>query len=123
VFADSLTRNCEPGQREFFHEAQVSVLLVGIDEWVWTLYCLVETHFEEAHDLGELERHVTLMEDAPSGKFASYERPIWNPREYFLLVLCRRMDQATLEWQNLVETLDQRLKDLVSLISLISSTL
>ncbi|KUL86991.1 hypothetical protein ZTR_05707 [Talaromyces verruculosus] len=92
VFADTFTRNCEPGQKEYFHEAQVSVLLVGIDEWVWTLYCLVETHFEEKQDRGDLED------------------PIWNPREYFLLVLCRRMDQATLEWQNLVETLDQRLK-------------
>lgn len=60
-----------------------------------------------------LDEYVTHMRDAPSGQFASYKQPIWNPREYFLLVLCRRMDQATLEWQNLVETLDQRLKDLV----------
>lgn len=122
VFADSFTRNCEPGQKEFFHEAQVSVLLVGIDEWVWTLYCLVESHFEQPQDLTELEQYVTNMRDAPSGQFASYKQPIWNPREYFLLVLCRRMDQATLEWQNLVETLDQRLKDLVSLIFSILST-
>jgi hypothetical protein len=117
VFADSLTRNCEPSQKEFFHEVQVSVLLVGIDEWVWTLYCLVETHFEQPRDLTELEEYVTSMRDAPSGQFGTYKQPIWNPREYFLLVLCRRMDQATLEWQNLVETLDQRLKDLVSSIS------
>lgn len=123
VFADSFTRNCEPGQKEFFHEAQVSVLLVGIDEWVWTLYCLVEDQFEEMHDPAELEQHVTNMRDAPSGNYASYTMPIWNPREYFLLVLCRRMGQATLEWQNLVETLDQRLKDLVSLISTISEVL
>lgn len=122
VFADSFTRNCEPGQKEFFHEAQVSVLLVGIDEWVWTLYCLVEGQFEDSRDPAELEKFVTNMSDAPSGNYALYQMPIWNPREYFLMVLCRRMDQATLEWQNLVETLDQRLKDLVSLISLISSS-
>lgn len=120
VFADSFTRNCEPGQKEFFHEAQVSVLLVGIDEWVWTLYCLVEGQFEETHDPAELEQYVTHMRDAPSGNYVPYTMPIWNPREYFLLVLCRRMGQATLEWQNLVETLDQRLKDLVSWISTIS---
>lgn len=113
VFTDTFTRNCEPGQKEYFHEAQVSVLLVGIDEWVWTLYCLVETRFEEKQDRGNIEEYVTHMLDAPSGQVARYYSPIWNPREYFLLVLCRRMDQATLEWQNLVETLDQRLKVLV----------
>lgn len=96
---------------------QVSVLLVGIDEWVWTLYCLVETHFEDSHNPTGLEQDVTNRRDAPSGNYASYTMPIWNPREYFLLVLCRRMSQATLEWQNLVETLDQRLKDLVNPIS------
>jgi hypothetical protein len=83
VFADTFTRNCEPGQKGYFHEAQVSVLLVGIDEWVWTLYCLVETHFEEVQDPSNLNKYVTQMVDAPSGQFALYDSPIWNPREYF----------------------------------------
>ncbi|CRG89655.1 hypothetical protein PISL3812_06694 [Talaromyces islandicus] len=114
VFADSLTRGCEPTQQEYFHEAQVSVLLVGVDEWVWTLYCLVETHFEEQKSDGKdtLKDCLATLEDAPSGRDASYISPYWNPREYFLLVLCRRMSQATLEWRNLVETLELRLRDL-----------
>lgn len=81
---------------------------------MWNLYCLVETHFEDSHDPADLDWYVTTMRDAPSGGGVPYNMPIWNPREYFLLVLCRRMGQATLEWQNLVETLDQRLKDLVN---------
>jgi hypothetical protein len=92
----------------------VSVLLVGVDEWVWTLYCLVETHFEQkVEGKDTLKNCLATLQDAPSGQDASYISPYWNPREYFLLVLCRRMSQATLEWRNLVETLELRLRDLV----------
>ncbi|KAJ0416422.1 hypothetical protein BJY00DRAFT_234757 [Aspergillus carlsbadensis] len=104
----SLCAGCE---REFFHEAQVSVLLVGIDEWVWTLYCLVETHFSETGP-ENVEHYIQPGGnwDAPSGEGSSYSRPVWNPREYFLLVLSRRLRQVRFEWANLVETLETRFK-------------
>lgn len=119
VFTDKFTRNCNSDEQEFFHEVQVSVLLTGIDEWVWTLYCLVETHFlgvDEKEDLEEYFNSKGVLSDAPSGRSFMYTYPFWNPREYFLLVLCRRMDQATLEWRNLVESLEQRLRELVRFI-------
>ena len=31
---------------ESLHEAQVSVVIVGVDEWVWTAYCCTETTSE-----------------------------------------------------------------------------
>jgi hypothetical protein len=116
IFSDKFTRRCKPDEQEVFHETQVSVLLVGIDEWVWTLY-LVETHFQGAEEREDLEKCVCVEGDAPSGRAFTQTYPVWNPREYFLLVLCRRMDQATLEWRSLVETLEQRLRELVGFTS------
>ncbi|KAL4982547.1 hypothetical protein BDW68DRAFT_182436 [Aspergillus falconensis] len=100
---------CAGDEKEFFHEAQISVLLVGIDEWVWTLYCLVETHFSATgpEDVGT---YVQSGRDAPSGEGANYSMPIWNPREYFLLILSRRMSEVKFEWSNLVQTLETRVK-------------
>ncbi|KAL4970938.1 uncharacterized protein BDV14DRAFT_194724 [Aspergillus stella-maris] len=98
-------------QKEFFHEAQISVLLVGIDEWVWTLYCLVETHFCE-NGPGDIIQYISSDRDAASGQGSSYSVPIWNPREYFLLVLSRRMSEVRFEWANLVQTLDRRFRKL-----------
>ena len=30
---------------EQIHEAQISVLVTGIDEWYWTVYCSVDNYF------------------------------------------------------------------------------
>lgn len=117
VFADEFSKNCGPGEWEYFHEAQISILLVGVDEWVWTLICLVDTYFGLEEDVEEYKNEDL---DAPSGCAGEYSRPVWSPREYFLLVVSRRISQITMEWNNIVITLEQRLKFLVS-ISLAAS--
>ncbi|KAL4904774.1 hypothetical protein BDW74DRAFT_21820 [Aspergillus multicolor] len=98
---------CTGDEKEFFHEAQISVLLVGIDEWVWTLYCLVERHYSETGP-EDVKKYIQSGMDAPSGQGINYSMPIWNPREYFLLVLSRRMSEVRSEWSNLVQTLETR---------------
>ena len=47
-----LRRTCEfisglfgPDYREYLCEAQISVVLTGVDEWFWTAYCLAEAYF------------------------------------------------------------------------------
>ena len=101
--------------QDFFHEAQVSFLLLGIDEWVWTAYCCVDTYF------GSEPNHRTYHDDgvdAPTGGAKYLNFPIWNPREYFLMVLARRMMQATREWTNLVHVVQQRLDLYVSIFAI-----
>ncbi|KAL4940723.1 hypothetical protein BDV06DRAFT_223802 [Aspergillus oleicola] len=101
--------SCTDDEKEFFHEAQISVLLVGIDEWVWTLYCLVERHYSETGP-EDVNDYISSGRDAPSGEGVSYSMPIWNPREYFLLVISRRMSEVRFEWADLVQTLETRFK-------------
>ena len=100
-----------PSSPECLYEAQISVVIVGIDEWVWTTYCCTETYFgsEETVDF----YHMRGL-DAPLGGARPTHYPVWNPREYFLLVLASRMNQITKEWSNLVTALEERMQYHVS---------
>lgn len=108
-------------EQDCFHEAQVSMLLHGVDEWVWTAYCCVDTYFGSEPDHrtyydGFIDDHGNSYGfDAPSGGLKELNFPTWNPREYFLMVLARRMMQATREWTNLVLIFQERLTHYVSI--------
>lgn len=91
----------------FFYEAQISVLLVGVDEWFWTVYCCVETFFNSERDPAWYDK---CDFDGPTGAGRQASHPIWNPRGYFLLVLSRRINQVTKEWTNLVKALEDCLE-------------
>lgn len=97
-------------QDDYFYEAQISLLLVGVDEWFWTAYCCVDTFFRS-------ERSPELYDqkkvDGPTGAGYFVSEPIWNPREYFLVVLSRRMNQITKEWKNVVSVLEFRLQSYI----------
>ena len=92
---------------EFLYEAQISFVIVGIDEWVWTAYCCTERYFgsEESIDF-YYERSL----DAPTGGTKPRHFPLWNPREYYLFILSLRIQQVTKEWSNLVQALEERLR-------------
>ena len=96
-----------------FHESQLSLLVYGPDEWLWTAYCFVDTFYGSEVSP---EEYLTAHEgaaDAPSGGEILLEDPIWNPREYFLFVLARRMRQVEREWSNLVAAINARLSTYV----------
>lgn len=95
------------GDPEYLYEAQTSVMVTGFDEWFWTTYCCVETYFENKESIQFY--HDTNM-DAPTGAARPTNLPVWNPRQYYLLILSRRMGQMTKEWANIVNTFDKRLQ-------------
>lgn len=100
-----------PKYPEYLYEAQISILVVGVDEWFWTAYCLTDTFFGGNRTVQD---YFDDNSDAPTGGDKPAKYPVWNPRGYFILVLFRRMRQATKEWGNVVSTLDARLTKLVS---------
>ena len=83
----------------FFYEAQISLLLVGVDEWLWTVYCCVDTFFGSERAPSNYEHN---GQDAPSGGGRQTSYPVWSPRGYFLFVLSRRINQIAKEWRNIV---------------------
>ena len=92
---------------EFLHEAQISFVIIGLDEWVWTAYCLTETYFGSEESI---EYYYRRGYDAPSGGAKPMHYPIWNPREYFLFILASRIRQSRQEWFNAVRTLEARIQ-------------
>lgn len=86
------------------------MLVTCVAEWVWTAYCCAETYFggEES-----VEYYYKNQLDALTGGETSSHSPIWNPREYFLSVLSRRLKQVTKEWSNTVEAVEHCLRTYV----------
>ncbi|KAL2060547.1 hypothetical protein VTL71DRAFT_9188 [Oculimacula yallundae] len=86
----------------FIHEAEVSVMLIGLDNWYWTAYCFVDLYFqddehpEQVHRLAEAEPQ---MDFHSGGKF-DLNMPKWDPRHYFLQTLSHRIEQVKQEWIN-----------------------
>ena len=115
--ARGLRRSCafpsgldSPELKERLYEAQVSVLVTGVDEWVWTAYCCVETYFGSEKSVKHY--HENNLDALTGGEtFSGF--PVWNPREYFISVLSRRLRQITKEWSNIVEALEQWLRNYV----------
>ena len=102
-----LTKRTVEGVSEFLYEAQISVLVTGTDEWFWTAYCCADTFFGSEETM---QFYYNRRIDAPTGGLKSKIYPVWNPREYFLLVLSRRFRQVTTEWANVLNALEGRLQ-------------
>lgn len=96
-----------PNASDYIYEAQVSVLVIGVDEWFWTAYCCTDTHFGSEETVQYYHEHSL---DAPTGGEKSTIYPIWNPREYFLLILSCRVKQIRKEWSNIMDALEDRLQ-------------
>ena len=112
-------RNCgklpanlsNPLRPEYIYEAQISVMVNGIDEWFWTAYCCVDTYFGSERGV---EAYHDSTVDAATGGERLISQPAWNPREYFLYMLSRRFRQATKEWRRTVGVVEDRLQTHVS---------
>lgn len=100
-----------------YHEAQTSSLSYGIDEWFWTELFLVDTYFGSEENRKEYFTNCAEGDglDPPLGGRGSMVTPRFDPREYFLLKVDRRIEQVTTEYSALVETFNKRMEEYVSL--------
>lgn len=97
--------------QECIYEAQLSLILFGVDDFFWTAYFCGDTYFTGKPTT---ETYLENRVDAPSGGQRTVDWPIWDPRYYFLYVLSIRISQITREWTVLVQTLENYLDPLVS---------
>lgn len=87
-------------------EAQFSLLVCGTDEKRWIAYSFADV-VDEDHERGEEQYRGEDMEADPIADLehdASF--PIWNPREYFLMIVRIRISQVLREWRNLVRKVE-----------------
>jgi hypothetical protein len=98
----------EQSREDFYYEAANSLLIFGLDEWLWTAYCFVDSYFMA--EFNHREYFETLHPTDPClGGSKLMEYPFWNPREYFLSILARRLRQAAREWSTLINVFESRM--------------
>jgi hypothetical protein len=92
----------------YYYEAQISFLLIGVDECLYTSYCIVDTYYGSESGYREYLKPPTYVEPATGGlRILRY--PHWNPREYFLCVLSIRLEQIVKESQALLDLFEERM--------------
>lgn len=89
-------------ERAYIHQAQISIMVTGIDDWFWTGYCFVDTYFKPPDQSDSVEKYhgqTQQMDPFSCGKYDA-NFPLWLPRHYFLCTLAARMEQVQQEWSN-----------------------
>ncbi|KAH8648232.1 hypothetical protein BGZ61DRAFT_548526 [Ilyonectria robusta] len=92
---------------DYLCEAQISCVLIGHHDRVWTAYCFVDTYFDledskdSVNDYEDEEDFGELYPDPLSRGTLDANTPILDPRIYFLRVLETRMLQVEQEWRDL----------------------
>lgn len=90
----------------YIQEAQVSFTICGIAESCWVAYGFFDTDPDEDEQMSEDEFSDVIRPDMIADGEADANYPIWSPREYFLLIVRRRLEQIVREWINLVATIE-----------------
>jgi hypothetical protein len=96
-----------------------SVVICGSDESRWTAYAFVDTEFDGVSiDDEEVEDSDECNEDPIAsdrkGPEVDADKPIWDPREYFLRIIHLRMKRQILEeWRYIVGKVERGVKERV----------
>ncbi|KAF2193385.1 hypothetical protein K469DRAFT_734797, partial [Zopfia rhizophila CBS 207.26] len=96
-------------------EAQISLVICGIANSRWVAYSFVDTEFDDEDLLSENSSDENFHEDPIAGtcsnRIIDADSPLWDPREYFLVVVEFRMSQVLKEWRNLVRKVECYISD------------
>ena len=100
------------------YEAQTSIVVTGIDNWVWAAYGIVDTYFGSKESVRHYHK-----ENGPSAQvdpLAAGQVPaipslslIWTPREYFLAIVAIRMNEALRAWRETINVVEDIVKQYV----------
>jgi hypothetical protein len=101
----------------FLYEAQISVVVTGIDDSVWTAYGFADTYFGSKESVRRY--HISRRQGRPgrpdplaAGQIDA-DIPIWTPREYFLRVIEIRTTQVQRHWNFISDRVEDAVKQYV----------
>jgi len=110
------------GSSSFLYEAQISCLVSGTDEWRWVAYGFIDNYFDSEDDGKETVQQYHndsideegMRADPLTFGTCDSEKPIWNPRVYFLVVLKARLHQVKNEWQQVVAKVEESIWEYIN---------
>ncbi|KAG5659962.1 hypothetical protein KAF25_003484 [Fusarium avenaceum] len=100
-------------KKDYLCEAQVSVLIVTIDDTVWTGYCFVDTYYQPQ---GERKCVDDYYEDGmQTDPFTQGDanKPILSPTDYFLASLHYQLKVFRDEWMNTAYNFKKRVESYI----------
>jgi hypothetical protein len=95
----------------------MSVIVTGIDHWVWTAIGCFETYFGSEDSVDRYDQmkgrrnngRPGRADPLAAGQINAHE-PIWTPREYFLKVLQVRVSQVLRGWNLIGSKMEEEVK-------------
>ncbi|KIW64942.1 hypothetical protein PV04_07242 [Phialophora macrospora] len=113
--------NPENPLKAYLHPAHISCVITGPDHRRWSAYTFIDTYFDSDSDpdsdsardsvqyIEQLRRnddYIVYFDPFTRG-FTDADRPVWDPMDFFLLVLRIRLDQIHLEWTQIKDRLQE----------------
>jgi hypothetical protein len=97
-------------------EAHISFVICGSDDDRWVAYAFDDTEFD-GEDLADKISPCEGFHPDPFSSDGEVDAnfPIWNPREYFVMILDNRIAQAFKEWEGLVRAVERSIREYVCL--------
>jgi hypothetical protein len=99
----SESRNQDPNKVWGIHEAQISCVVAGSDDWRWVAYGFVDTEIDGF--LTDLSEDDLSFDRIAAGELEA-QFPIWKPRNYWLSLFEIRIEQVRKEWEYLILKVD-----------------
>jgi hypothetical protein len=92
------------------HEAQISCVVAGSDDWRWVGYGFVDTEIDGF--LTDLSKDDLGLDQIAAGNLEA-NIPIFKPRDYWLKVFEIRIEQVRKEWEYLIYKVERSVNQYV----------
>lgn len=106
------------------YSGHVGCLITGYDQWRWTAIMFIDTWFNTGEGaIDKVERYQFDLDDGMlldplGGGQDDAEKPIWEPRAYFLRVMSLRLGHLADEWELIRSNLEQGVINMVNICRL-----
>jgi hypothetical protein len=93
------------------HESHMAFTVCGVADRRWTAYAFTDNDYDEDRQISEHEcdyECVFADQIATNGaRIIDANRPIWDPREYYLTVVSGKVNQIVGEWAKLIRKFEK----------------
>jgi len=95
------------------HESHIAFTICGVADRRWVAYAFSDTDYDEDKEMGESQFDYNGMvadQIAGDARMVNANHPIWNPREYYLMIMSIRLSQIVGEWAKLIRKLEKGIR-------------
>jgi hypothetical protein len=113
-FLDTETYRPQDQKSYGIYEAHISIVICGSENTRWVAYAFVDRYCNTEELENELSSEGLHVDPIAGGEELDSDLPVWNPREYFLIIVELRLGQVLREWQNVVRRVERSIKKYAS---------